>query len=206
MLDKFQDNVLPKASEFLTAHSNDMLFAAAVGHVYEAVAHRRLQEGGMFTRRRLVPAGMSEGSEKMSWVERPKSSFTCVSELAVGQYGVPLSSNAAGIDAVCKPNILLQMKSGQGDGARKVSAKAVADVIRKLRVAPGEEVEFYFVVPPKRFTECTTPAIWLGAKHNPLKPLPKVLKDVRQYALCVGWCTPDTGSHQIRQPAAPEGD
>ena len=204
MLDKFQGNMLSKASEFLTAHSNEKLFAAAVGHVYEAVAHRRLQQGGKFDRRRLVPAGTTEGSEEVEWPERPLRSFKCVSELSVGEYGIPWSGNAAGIDAVCKPNVLLQMKSGQGDGARKVSAKAVADVIGKLPVAPGGGVEFYFVVPPKRFMECTTPAIWLGARHNPLKRLPGELKGVRQYALRVDWCTTwDTGSHQFQQQGLP---
>jgi hypothetical protein len=188
--DYIRDQVLMKTAsaqedqcKIWLAQHKEAAYASLRGQIFEAYAHRRLREGGDYSVK--VVGQPTSTASPLHFPARAAWTFHQLGQLVQavgthvdGYYGIPEARNFAAVDAVILPDILLQCTVSYN---HPIKMKLLADWISVL---PSGTMNLYFVVPADQFDNFPAQD-YTTAKGRKAKRVPQIIKDVKQWVLCV---------------------
>lgn len=154
--DKVLEEKEAEVKSWWTSTTHVALAGPLRGVFYEEFAHRRLQAGGRFEYRELgttVESLMELGPNTL----REFDGIGEVAFFADGDYARPRQRNFPAVDALLKPNMLLQMTIST---SHTINGEGLDQA---MRVVGGTAPALYFVVPPSIYAEFREqPIKWTG--------------------------------------------
>lgn len=124
--------------------------------------------------------------------------FAKAGELKPGQYGVPNARNYAAVDSVVAPPdaksplVCFQMsvKDEPKSGKHGYWQQALVQLRKDCKLEEKQELICVLVAPPDKFETVSVQPLWVRDKKGKKKQaekIPKALKNLRQFKLCIGW-------------------
>jgi hypothetical protein len=182
---------------FLSSADGLNEYAVLRGQLFEQYAHNVLAHGGYFQVRKLVAAGaVAKDVKHKQFFPRTQKLFSTKAEVEAAtheSYLQPKKKTFESVDAIVRPNILFQMKSGQSTyQCKQRGLLAALDILNFPK-----KVRLFFVVPPSQFETLTETQRYCGTKCSVLTQPDTRLKTIRQYALCVPLTTSQAAVSRI---------
>ena len=171
-LTRLQLTTIQKQTEFLLRTENVGVLGSYRGHVFEAIAHTKISQGGKF---RIRP--LDGGNEEV--LQLPKMDQRLFKEFydcRKGVYWKPVSKSYACIDSLILDQAVFQMTVSE---SHPIKMQRMADIVQTFGFLP-----LYFVV-PSSISESfkMQPFHTVGGKVT--QSIPKNLRNLKQWAFCI---------------------
>ncbi|CAI2182544.1 5930_t:CDS:2, partial [Funneliformis geosporum] len=150
-----------------------------LGTCFEQIAHRILRGGGKFQVRSLEPDCQNENNLFQPFAKQENILiFSKIEDIEDQKYYQPEIKNFPTIDALCAPDVLLQMTTSMTHPIKMVGLNKLYDKLTK-----DTEISFYFVVPAQLYDRYQKQGFITTKEDNARRLSTWIRQHVKQYAL-----------------------
>ncbi|CAG8500197.1 1494_t:CDS:2, partial [Ambispora leptoticha] len=177
VMGKLENNCSQRLRNFVVASYSENEYSTLRGNIFEQIAHKIIQKGGIFN---IRPLESDSASSTIEIPERIKLVFNDINKIEEGRYCKPRQRNFTSIDAVVAPDTLFQMTVSKNHPINMNGLKKLAE---KLGGTSGtNHIYFYFVLPKNLYDNFQAQHFTTG--KTVAKKIPNwITNRVKQYAL-----------------------